>query len=81
MAEKKVPAGSVEAPPSPHAPAFFSYIDENGRRVTIAGAAIVEVIENPAYHSVAVNFGDGIPDEFEGEVADKFLKWWNEFAR
>jgi hypothetical protein len=75
-AEKKAPA--AEAPP---VSAFFRYTDESGRRVTIAGAAIVEVIENPDYHAVNVNFGDGIPDEFEGEVADKFLKWWNEFAR
>lgn len=55
---------------------FFRYVDENGRRVTIAGAAIVEVIENPQHGTVNVNFGDGAPDEFEGEVADKFLKFW-----
>lgn len=78
MAEKKATA-AAEAPAP--VPAFFRYTDDNGRRVTIAGSAIVEVIENPGYGSVAVNFGDGIPDEFEGEVADKFLKWWNEFAR
>lgn len=78
MAEKKATTAADSTAP---VPAFFRYTDDNGRRVTIAGSAIVEVIENPAYHSVAVNFGDGIPDEFEGEVADKFLKWWNEFAR
>lgn len=57
---------------------FFRYVDENNRRVTIAADAIAEVIE--AESSVHVNYGDGAADSFEGEVRDKFLKFWEAYT-
>ena len=56
---------------------FFTYQDENGRRVTISGDAIVEVIENGS--EVHVNYGDSVPDLFTGETAEAFLQWWDNF--